>query len=71
MKVGLMGDNGFRAGHVNGNAAAAPALATAEVFGQAAKIGRAVDDLGQDLMHKENVCGMMRVSGWDLPTPAD
>ena len=55
MKVGLMGDNGFRAGHVNGNAAAAPALATAEVFGQAAKIGRAVDDLGQDLMHKENV----------------
>ena len=41
-----MGDNGFRAGHVNGNAAAAPALATAEVFGQAAKIGRAVDDLG-------------------------
>ena len=55
MKVGLMGDNGFRAGHVNGNAAAAPALSTAEVFGQAAKIGRAVDDLGQDLMHKENV----------------
>ena len=47
MKVGLMGDNGFRAGHVNGNAAAAPALATAEVFGQAAKIGRAVDDLGR------------------------
>lgn len=55
MKVGLMGDNGFRAGAVNGNAAAAPALATAEVFGQVAKIGRAVDDLGQDLTHKENV----------------
>jgi len=55
MKVGLMGDNGFRAGRVNGNAAAAPALSTAEVFGQVARAGKAVDSLGQDLMHKENV----------------
>lgn len=55
MKIGLMGDNGFRAGAVSGQVAAAPALATAGVFGQLARAGQAADSLGQDLMHKENV----------------
>lgn len=55
MKVTLNGDNGFRAGGVNGQMAAAPALATAGVFGQLARAGQAVDNLGQDLMQKENV----------------
>lgn len=55
MKIGLMGDNGYRAGAVSGQVAAAPALAMAGVFGQMARAGQAVDDLGQDLMHKENV----------------
>lgn len=55
MKIGLMGDNGFRAGAVSGQAAAAPALAAAGVFGQLARAGQAADSLGQDLMHKENV----------------
>lgn len=71
MKVGLMGDNGFRAGHVNGECGRRPALATPKYLDRRLKLGRAVDDLGQDLMHKENVLRMMRVSGWDSLTPAD
>lgn len=55
MKVTLNGDNGYRAAAVNGQAAAAPALAAAGVFGQMGRVGQAVDNLGQDLMHKENV----------------
>lgn len=55
MKIGLTGDNGYRAGAVSGQAAAAPASAMAGVFGQMARAGQAVDDLGQDLMHKENI----------------
>lgn len=55
MKVTLNGDNGYRAAAVNGQAAAAPALAAAGVFGQVGRVGQAVDNLGQDLMHKENV----------------
>lgn len=54
MKVTLNGDNGFRAGVVNPQAAAAPALASGEVFGQVARMGHAVDNLGQNLMQQEN-----------------
>lgn len=55
MKVTLNGNNGYRAGAVNGQVAAGPALAAAGVFGQMGRVGQVVDNLGQDLMHKENV----------------
>ena len=54
MKVGLIGDNGFRAGAVSPEAAGAAAQAAAGVFGQVARAGQAVDDLGQDLIRREN-----------------
>lgn len=54
MKVSLLGDNGFRGAAVSPQAAGAVAGAAAGVFGQVARVGQAVDSLGQDLMQKEN-----------------